>query len=114
MQLTFAVMIGLDSRMRWLALTAAVLLLWCHGLDGVAHARGQTAAHRTAHAANEGLSAPVPIPPTLPDLNCCFDGAGATLQAIAPGQPPAPPLPVAVALVSALLGLAALAGVILY
>jgi hypothetical protein len=65
------------------------------------------AAHAT-HAAGVGLSAPLPAPATRPDLNCCFDSAGATAQAIVPTQLPAPPLPVAVALLSALLGLVAL------
>lgn len=100
-------MIGLVSRMRWVALTAAVLLLWCHGLEAPAHGTAAMAPH-AARAASVELTAPAPDPvPILPDLNCCVDGAGTMLQAASLTRAPAPALPVLVALLSVALGLAA-------
>lgn len=85
---------------RLMALTAAVLLLWCHGLGLSLH----------GHSESEGVRAVISIDPmdvpALPGshthtaVNCCQDGTGSGLQVASLTPAPTPSAPVLTALLS--------------
>jgi len=93
-----------------LAAVAAGLLLWCHGLQGTAHAPVLAVSGHAGVAGQTMMAAPAPLSESLPVLSCCLDGAGSNLHAAGLSRLPAPsaPLLAVTALLSALLAIVAL------
>jgi hypothetical protein len=67
---------------RALALTAAVLLLWCHGLDASWHDHVGAAPLATATGLADGFAAAMPAHDEAPAVSCCFGGAGSNLLSV--------------------------------
>ena len=99
-------MIRRRQGIRSIALAATLLLLWCHGLDASFYAHANVPI-RTAHTTDVALAAPVPAPSELPELSCCFGGAGSNLLSASLTRSPTLPAPLLAGLLSSLLFLAA-------
>ena len=93
--------------MRVLALTAAVLLLWCHGLDSAFMHHASDVPPQLQAAAVSALGAPTPAPPDEPAVSCCFGSAGSNLLSITLTKLPQVAAPLGAALLTFPLLLAA-------
>ena len=92
---------------RLLALTAAVLLLWCQGLNAPLHAGSAPPVAMAAMSAAAEFSAPATAHPHLPQLDCCFGTAGGHLLSVTLARLPTLAAPLVAALLSVLLLFAA-------
>jgi hypothetical protein len=92
---------------RVLALAAAVLLLWCHGLDSSFHVDAATGSPHEVVTGDATLATAVPAHPAHSEVSCCFGGAGSNLLTVALAKLPAVAAPLLAALLSVPLLLAA-------
>jgi hypothetical protein len=85
---------------RALALAAAVLLLWCHGLDSSFHFDAVASSSHQAVTGTTTLATSVPAHPGHAEVSCCFGGAGGNLLSVALAKLPAVAAPLLAALLS--------------
>jgi len=86
--------------LRVLALTAAVLLLWCHGLDSAFFGHAQVTAPVPASLSDAGFLPTAPARPDEPAVSCCFGGAGSNLLSVTLAKLPQVAAPLLTALLA--------------
>ena len=101
-------MIRVRREVRIVALAAALLLLWCHGLDAPLHAGAGAALPHAAGASVTAVAAPALPAHPAPRLNCCVGTGESGPLPIVTARLPSMAAPLLAALLSVPLLLAAL------